>query len=304
MNIWRLTINTDASEGIDPRKFCIERNILGVSWPVVATGPLDWNTYEKLGTKQYYDEGDKGWWPAVNAIHNRMQEGDLCWTRDLAGQYHLGRVEGPWEYRETKEYTDADVVNVRPCLWKPAGTLDSVPGKVVNSFRAQRTLQVVDDDSVKFYSKLRYNDALDEPAYDLSDGNPALDLFALISTEDCEDIVGIFLQEVHGYRLIPSTCRHDTVKTEFVLRNQRGMALAQVKQGGVDLNRDEFESAPHDPCEWFLFTTNGQYVGEEAPHVHCLDAQNLRDFAVENVALMSSRVRKIIEFCHQPNFGD
>ena len=297
MNIWRLTISTDAKEGVDPREFCIDRSILGVGWPVAASDPLDWETYERLGTEEYYNREDKGWWPALNAIRNRMREGDLCWTRDWNGQYHLGRVDGPWEYRASSEYTDADVVNVRSCRWVSVGTEDSVPGKVLNSFRARRALQAVHDETVRFYSMLRYNQALGHEVYALSESTPRLDLFALVSPEDCEDIVGLYLQEAHDYRLIPSTCKFDTFKTEFVLRKKGGIALAQVKQGEGTLDRSEFEYDQGKPCDWFLFTTGGHYQGAESPHVHCLDPDSLREFAVANVELMSERVQRIIEFC-------
>ena len=82
MNVWRLNINTDAKHGIDARRFCIDRNILGLGWPIEANGPVDWAIYEKKATETYYNDGDRGWWPAVNAIRNRMTEGNLCWTRD------------------------------------------------------------------------------------------------------------------------------------------------------------------------------------------------------------------------------
>ena len=119
MIVWRITINPDADTGINPRRFCLERNILGVGWPVEASGPLDWDTYQTLGTAKFYDNEDKGWWPAVNAIRNRMAESDLCWTRDREGNYYLGRVEGAWEYRSTPEYINADVVKlVYREVWK------------------------------------------------------------------------------------------------------------------------------------------------------------------------------------------
>ena len=113
MNIWRLTISPAAESGVDPRKFCIERNLLGVGWPVDRNAPLAWDTYYDLGNETYYNQGDKGWWPAVNAIRNRMEVNDLCWTRDRDGNYYIGRIEGHWEYRSTDDYRDADIVNVR-----------------------------------------------------------------------------------------------------------------------------------------------------------------------------------------------
>ena len=303
MNIWRLNIKPDAKQDVDPRMFCIDRAILGVGWPVDwGGGPLDRDTYYALGEEKYYNQEDKGWWPAVNAILYRMEIGDLCWTRDLDGNYYLGKVEGDWEYRSTDKYRHANILNVRRCSWYRTGGVDSVPGKVLNSFRAGRTVQAVHDDTVLFYSKLIYNQVSGNGFYDLSEGQKQLDFFALISPEDCEDIVGIYLQEKHGYRLIPSSCKLDTVKTEFVLRKAGLKAHVQVKQGDISLYIDEFKYDPSDPCEWFLFTTSGHYEGKGNEHVHCIDPDIMRDFAFNNKGLMSNRIQQLIEFCNSGDF--
>ena len=297
MNVWRINIKTDAAEGVDPRRFCLDRNILGVGWPVGERESLDWDKYQALGTVKYYDKGDKGWWPAVNAVRNRMAEGDLCWTRDWGGNYYLGRVVGAWQYRATPEHTEADIVNVRCCHWRSVGTVDSVPGKVLNSFRAGRTVQAVHDETVLLYSKRLFN-SNGQAFYDLShDVKGELDLFALASPEDCEDIVAIYLQAEYGYYLIPSTCRPDTVKTEFVLRNPKGKAQVQVKQGAVPLDKDQFAWERDDPCKWFLFSTSGTYYGSDSDHVSCLDPCKVRDFAFANETVMPTRVQHLIKLC-------
>ena len=303
MNIWGLTISPSSEEGIDPRQFCTKRNILGFGWPVDtdADGTLDWNAYERLGTAQYYDRDDKSWWPAMNAIGNRMQVNDLCWTRDYDGQYYLGRIDGPWKYIATPEHSAADIVNVRSCKWVHVGTVDFVPGKVVNSFRAGRTVQAVYGDTVSFYSRLKYSQLSAEAINDLGAKKQRLNLFDLIDADDCEDIVAVYLQSEFGYRLLPSTCKRDTQKTEFVLRKHGCKALVQVKQGNVDLNRDDFSAGRDEPCEWFLFTTHGQYVGKHALHVRCLEPDRLREFAWNNVDLMSGRVQEYIHLCRRVN---
>lgn len=295
--IWRLNIKPDAQKDVDPRNFCFERNILGVGWQVDADSPLTKEIYCHLGRKKYLEKnGDKGWWPAVNAVLNRMKRDALCWTRDLDGNYYIGRITGDWEYRSDLEYRNADIVNVRPCRWFQTGGVDSVPGKVLNSFRPSRTVQAVHNNTSNFYSKLKYNELSGEDVYPLSGGEEP-DLFSLISPEDCEDIVGIYLQEQHGYRLIPSSCKHDTVKTEFVLKKAEGKpAYVQVKQG-VDLNMDEFKD---NSVAWFLFATNGRYIGTGDEHVHCLAPDTMRDFALDNRELMSNRVRTFIDFCTAP----
>ena len=295
MNIWRLNLKTDAEEGINPSTFCIQRNILGVGWQVSSDEPLDWDSYYTAGKEEYLDEGDNGWWPAVNAIHNRMAYADLCWTRDRNQNYYIGKIIGEWEYRFEDKYRKADVVNVRSCRWFYTGGIDSVPGKVHNSFRWGRAVQAVDDHTTSFYSKLTYNKLSREDTYDLCTDDK-LDLFSLIGPEDCEDIVGIFLQEGYGYRLIPSSCKRDTGNTEFVLRTAQSKAYVQVKQGNVDLDMDEFKHDPCDPCEWYLFTTHGRYTGTGHDQLHCLDPRNMRDFAMANRNLMPIRVQTFIDF--------
>lgn len=301
MRIWRLTISTKPKEGIDARMFCIQNNFIGVGWQVDQDAPMDWQTYYRLGNEMYRERGHEGWWPAVNAIRNKMENGDLCWTRDRNGNYYIGRIEGDWEYRSTDDYRNADVVNIRPCKWFRTGGVDSAPGKVLNSFRAPRAVQKVRDraGTVTLYSQWKYNQLSGQNFCDVCEAakrGVQLDLFPLISPEDCEDIVGIYLQEEYGYRLIPSTCKLDTPKTEFVLRNANGKAHVQVKQG-PPLNRDNFSDYdPCDPCEWFLFTTSEQYTGGTHNHVHCLKLKDMYDFALRNLNLMSSRVQAFVEF--------
>ena len=300
MNVWRLTISTDA-EDVDPRRFCLNRDILGVGWRVDGPESLDWPAYYALGMDQYYDKRDRGWWPAVNAVANRMAEGDLCWTRDWDGNYFLGRVAGPWRYVATPEHAAADVVNVRACHWVRTGTVDSVPGKVLNSFRAGRAVQAVHNDTVRFYSMLLFNLGGGTPRYDLpAQADQAMDLFALAAPDDCEDIVAIYLQAKYGYRLIPSTCKRDTAKTEFVLRTADAKAQVQVKQG-THLDRAHYPPDPDDPCQWFLFTTSGDYRGAPADHVHCLDPGEMRDFVFDNPALMPTRLQRLVDYCRHPH---
>ena len=296
--IWRLNIKPDSAKYVDPRKFCFDKGILGIGWSVDADGPMDWNTYYALGEEKYR-EGHKAWSAAANAII-QMDVDDLCWTRDENANYYLGRITGEWEYRATSEYLDADIVNTRPCEWLIVGDVDSVPGKVVNSFRPSATVQRVYDETSSLYSRIKFNMLSGRAVYDLHGNENDLDLFSLISTDDCEDIVGIYLQEKHGYRLIPSSCKRDTGKTEFVLKAVDGRrALVQVKQGNIALDVEGFKHNRGNPCEWFLFTTQGKYYGKVDEHVRCLSPDDMRDFAFDNRNIMSDHVRTFIDFCER-----
>ena len=296
--LWRLNINPDAKKDIDPKKFCFDEGILGLGWPVEWNGDTRMTRvkYWELGERKY---GDGRWKAAANAICYRMAENDLCWTRDNDAQYYIGRITSDWEYCSGKDYLDADVVNVRKCEWYRTGGIDSVPGRVSNSFITRRTLQRVHDETSLIYSKILFNElSKNNYYYDVSN-EKELDLFSLIAPDDCEDIVGIYLQECHAYRIIPSTCKRSTMKTEFVLKSAKGKkAYIQVKQGpNTSLNRDNFKGDGRDPCKWYLFTTSGQYSGSKSNRIHCLEPKKIRKFASTNPRLMSDRVQKFLKFC-------
>ena len=186
-------------------------------------------------------------------------------------------------------------MNVRACKWFKTGPVDSVPGKVLNSFRTGRTIQAVSGDASNFYSKLVYNRLSGEDDYDLSHDAKG-DFFDLLRPEECEDIVAIYLQEKRGHRLIPSTCRRDTMMAEFVLRKVGRKALVQVKQGNQTLDSNDFNDDPDDPVQWFLFATSGKYVGGDRNHVSCLNPEEMRMFAINNRALMPRRIQTIIDY--------
>ncbi len=293
--IWRINIKTEPEEGIDPRNFCIDKSILGIGWAVeVDVKDSDWDTYYKLAEEAYYNRSkDKGWWPAINAIKNRMQVNDLCWTRDKDGIYYLGRIRSDWRYEGSRDNRAADVVNIRDCDWKKVGTVDAVPGKVVSSFIPRRTVQAVYDETVKIYSEFRYNSFSEKFKYPIPTLSP--ELFSLISAEDCEDIVGLYLQE-RGYRIIPSSCKSDTLKYEFVMKHTQSKknAVVQVKIGDEVLHIDEFKSIGY---EVYLFATSGKYVGNQINNIHCITPETIKDFIKKNVNLLPEKIQIWLDMC-------
>lgn len=290
-NVWRINLKSDADEGIDSRMFCINKGILGVGWQVDCEGDIDWETYYQRATDVYYKKGDKGWWPALNAIKNRMSINDLCWTRNLDGIYYVGRISGEWQYKGDKESSEADIVNIRTIEWREAGTVDCVPGKVVNSFIPRRVVQAVDDDSVRQYSAFLF-DKLSGKQPNIPLTLDTVDLFSLISAEDCEDLVGLYLQDEKGYRMIPSSCKADTAAYEFVLKHSvtGNNAVVQVKQGYVNLNVEDYTAVLGDV---YLFTTKGEYFGDfgKAPRVRCISKGEIEEFIYKRQLVLSDRIK-------------
>ena len=284
--VWRINIKTDAHQGVDPRRFCLDQGWVGVGWPVDGAETMDWETYRSLAEVEY--KSDNGWWPAINAMKNRMSENHLCWTRDIAGIYYLGRINRAWQYIGTISHRAADVVNVRRCEWIRVGPVDAVPGKVVNSFRPNRTLQAVDDDTVRLFSCYYYNKH-SQSAFRFHLPPVAPDVFSLMSSEDCEDVVALYM-ESHGYLLLPSTCKLATSAYEWVMfhRDSGNRAAAQVKNGYADLNIEDYAGFPGSV---YLFTSKGRYVGASAANVDCLSADRLREFMRQHETLLPERIK-------------
>ena len=286
-NVWRINLKTGAISGIDPREFCLNRNILGVGWAIDYDRPdLNWEIYHKIASNTHKD---KGWSAALNAIINRMQVNDLCWTRNQQGLYYLGRITSAWRYLNVEEYKSADVVNIRNCEWHKIGTVDAVPGRVVNSFIPPRTVQKIDDNTINLFSKFIYNSFSINFTYNLNKLEK-VDIYSLLSSEDCEDILGIYLQNELSYFVVPSTCKSDTVAYEYTLINKSNgrSAVVQVKNGYDPLNADDYVSLDTDV---FLFTTKGQYLGISSENIKFVDPKTIEDFVFNNKAIMPKRIQ-------------
>lgn len=281
-----------AQEDVDPRKFCFEKNILGVGWPLdEPSWGVKWEHYrEKAAQKYKVDLEDRGWWRALNALHSRMNIGDLAWCRDQKGIYQLGRVTSEWRYVDTKKHREADIVNVRDCQWCEVGIEDAVPGKVAYSFSRGGTLWRVPGETISTYSKWLYNACVGEPVYEINTEHN--DLFSLLSADACEDLVSMYLQFEEGYAIVPSTCKRSTPHYEFVLKHGRTgeKAVAQVKAGAESLRIDDYAGLPVD--EVFLFTAGGSYKGTPDPRVRCLKPVELERFARDNPRIMPDEIAR------------
>ncbi len=227
-------------------------------------------------------------------LHDKVKPGDLCWTRDLNGNYYLGLVEGDWYYDASEENRRYDMVNFRPCRWSSPMKVDNVPGKVVNSFIGRRpTLVPIGESSAVTYSQALANLLLDSryPESLLS-----ARLLDLISWEDCEDLVGVYLQS-EGYFLIPSSCKTGTVAYEYLLRHRdTGVtAIAQVKKSNKDLDQSRYDAAQAGIDKVFLLTTDGYYAGTGSDSVVCLQPEMLTAFAEQHPEWMPPRIRFWLE---------
>ncbi|MET3859316.1 hypothetical protein ABIE38_000213 [Dietzia sp. 2505] len=64
-----------------------------------------------------------------------VPDGAYVWTRDVDGNYWLGRLGGPWRYDNSYEARSVDLVHVRDCRWRSEPTdRSSVPAAVRATF--------------------------------------------------------------------------------------------------------------------------------------------------------------------------
>ncbi|MCF2494288.1 8-oxoguanine DNA glycosylase OGG fold protein [Dyadobacter chenhuakuii] len=167
------------------------------------------------------------------------------------------------------------------------GIVDSVPGKVVSSFIASRTLQMVH--GVSEYSQQTYNELSGTNHYS-PDLTGYTEIFSFLSWDDCEDLVGLYLQVTEGYLVIPSSCKTDTLAYEFVLtKTGTGeKAVVQVKTGDTGLNKDDYKDVN---VKVYLFSVNGSYLGNNYPHVSLVSMADLKVFLYTHRELMPEKIK-------------
>jgi hypothetical protein len=246
--------------------------------------PLSLDEYFNLGAEAYGDEWGSG--RSAVALMASMKTDDLVWMRSPDGVYHLCGVDGPWEYRDLPENKDADVVNIRAVKIVEVGVSTYVPGKVISCFIPARTVQRINDATALAYSQRLWAE-LNGKAIPEAEGGPA-DLFSLISSEDCEDLISVYLQ-AQGWMVYPAQRKADTLAYEFVLRHKSDFreAVVQVKTGWspVDLS-----ALPPSVDVAFAFQPNAQYQGQNSKAV-IISREEILKFVTANPRLIPPTVQ-------------
>lgn len=302
--IWRLHARGERAkeEGFDQTHVCIQKGVLGVEWGFVdgLDQGLDRQEYERLARAQRYGQDDlRGWSAAFNALAYRMNCDDLCWAKDLAGDYFLGRVTGNWQYYgHIPEFKEKAICQGRPCEWLRVGKEDAVPGGIRSRFIKGMTIQRIDPEerTLVAFSEFAFNRLVGENRYSLSVQSP--NLWSLLSADDIEDVVGLYLQYDRGYLLIPSTCKKGTARFEYFLvhRESGTTAAAQVKSGGVPLNKDDYAL---DEIAVYLFATSETYLGQDHSNVQCITRTQMEQFLVEERQVLPQNIKTWLDLAKE-----
>jgi len=308
VHIYRLHIRPSGGLG-DPVfsfAYCLKEKVLGVGWGVPARSKalLTWEAYEKTGSKTY---GNLREISRVRYLHDKVRPKDLIWTRDTEGRYYLAKVRAAknkaqsdpaWEYYDTPEGRDADIVNVVRCRILPVQKVDDVTGKIVSCFRPSRVIQSITDETTVLYSQILWNQLCGSEEYKL----PLIercDVFSFLDAETTEDVIFIYLQ-CNGWIVVPNSRKVDTMGYEFVAihKKSRERAVVQVKSGDTRLGADGWGDFKE---KVFLFQTHGHYTGVATPNVTKIAPKTVEDFMTSNIEIMPNAVRRWVDFAGKVN---
>ncbi len=290
MTLWRIHIRPGAGDDEHSFSVCLKKNILGVGWQVACEEgeKLTWDEYWRRSETTH---SGSSWRGNLTRIGIDMRQGDLVWTRDTRGLYYLARVTSKWKYLNTNENRKDDIVNVRSVRMFEVGLETHVPGKIVATFRARMTVQRIADSTIEQYSEFLYNKLSGTQVY-----NPkteAYDIFSLLSAEDCEDIIYVYLQ-TKGYVVFPSRRKADTMSYEYVLRKRRDghEAIVQVKTGDTPINLDAYR---YSATKVYLFSPKERYEGKGAQNVTALKRRTIIRFMERNGHILPQSVNNWME---------
>jgi hypothetical protein len=279
MNVFRLHIRPGGGLANPEISFayCLDKQVLGMGWQTHSEKVISsWEEYETEASKAIKSSSELS---RVRFLKNRVKADDLIWTRSPMGNYYLAKVLSGWEYLDSKEAQDADIVNVVRCRILSVPKIDQVPGKIVSCFRATRTIQSVKDQHARQYTAHFWNklsgsaDYPDEPPLGGS-------IFSFLSAEETEDIIFLYLQ-TKGWLVIPHTRKADTMRFEFycIHRETKRRAVVQIKTGNTRLSTGEWGDLSEHV---FLFQSNGFYEGVSSPNVETLSPSKIEAFMVAN----------------------
>lgn len=298
--LWKMNIKTDSMKDVDPFVFCKNNNILGFGWQLEdehgnKITPKDIEECEKFGREQY---GSRGFVSSIHAF-KEMEIDDLIWTRK-EGVYYICRVLSKWRYDNSNENCNADVVNVIDVEFVEVGTVENVPGKVVNAFRARSTIQRIHgySEGEKYINPALlatmkiYNEKRNVNYYDITPINRK-DILDMFLPEDVEEIISLYLQFEKNYLIYSSSNKLDTQTYEFVMVSRDGSHLCytQVKTGNVSLDGNDYIHLTKSNNKVYLFNTSQQYYNVDNSNIIALDKNEIIDFVYNQRDIMPERIK-------------
>ena len=294
--VYRIHIRPESAVTQNPFDFCKKNNILGIGWRLDEKNlekfkeESNFENYKKLVLEQY--NKDNGLKKVINC-YSEIEEDDLIWARDRDNIFYICRVTNKWQYSYEHANDVNDIFSYFPVEYVRVGTIEEVPGKVVNSFRPNATLQRIHGKSIFEMTKKIYNRKLGNKSYRVEEIE---DFLNFLLAEDVEEIISLYLQLEKNYLIYTSTNKIDTAKYEFVMTSKDGKekCYTQVKTGNEILVPEDYVNLTENNNKVYLFTLGG-YKGKDIDNVVCLTKDEILDFILKNKEILPSRIKYWID---------
>lgn len=199
----------------------------------------------------------------------------MIWARDRDNIFYICRVTDKWQYSYEHANDVNDIFSYFPVEYVKVGTVEEVPGKVVNSFRPNATLQRIHGKNIFEMT----NRKLGNKPYRVEE---IKDFLNFLLAEDVEEIISLYLQLEKNYLIYTSTNKIDTAKYEFVMisRDGKEKCYTQVKTGNEILVPENYINLTENNNKVYLFALGG-YKGRGINNVVCLKKDEILDFILK-----------------------
>lgn len=229
---------------------------------------------------------------ALNVFRS-VKEGDLFWTRDLAGFYWICRAKGPAEPYYNEEWDVGAIVPVRAFI-----VGKEVPGQIKASFNRPNG-GVVDDafnDLILNYSKYTYNlfEKQEEFQYkniDRSEGN----LINNLPPFDLEELVISYLQIVKNYYVLSKSIANKStsvaVECELISREKGNpqKAVVQVKAIRGEIEPEVYKEYISNNYKVFFY--DGGVFRADTEYYY-ISRKELEDFYYEYKSILPQNITR------------
>lgn len=266
MATWKLSIKPDNEKGFDPFKLCRNKSLLGVGWAGAYKEKQAKNIDEaKVLVKAEYDD-----WPyPIKYLLEDVKNGDHIWLHQN-GTYYLCKATDEIVLGEDidRDFMSYDLGHARKAKWIIVPEI-YVSGSIQRGTIAQRMIQrITISEKEQEFHEILFNNLSTNPEWkpdikvsileDKISEMGILDLFALMSPDDVEDVVSAYLQN-QGWVLIKSTCFRSKPVFEFTMQKKdHETCHVQVKSGHYPdpLPPEKYSTYVTQEKTIYLFSTN------------------------------------------------
>lgn len=268
MQIWRLQVVTS---GMNIAEYCLDKKVAAMGWC------FNGDTREELikeraeitdfaSYSKWYEKWDKsGVNNNVSRLANDIEIGDLIWMYNKNdGFYYIGKCNSPYRFNTSEDAIKNDACNQVGVEWHKYADISQglVPGAIITSLIKGLTFCRIRKTGVESFSKYAFNKASNKDVFkDIEFKTDKENFFSMLSNDDCEDLLYLYLYSKYGYVCIPSSNKKGTKDIEYDMVDPKtGIHYyAQVKQQEKNLDASEYSDfVKRNQSKIYFLSTNSK----------------------------------------------